>query len=254
MKNTVLRFKWAMMVLGVFAVTIVSVVAEDDAHKSNQEQKPVIQHESTSAACLAGTAAVEDMQRSRENLEKFEKELAVRKTELESREKAVEEELKKLEAARNEIIQMDQARKKENEARVGKVIELLESMSPKSASQLLASLDDELAVAAMGKMVTVKLAKIMNIMEPSRSSKLSEILAGVARARRPAAAMRAPTASNEGAAAATSSESPSGATQNKKKGGEQENERNIKYEQRIVDNNKRSDDVPADAKGKKPSS
>ncbi|MGZ6369642.1 MAG: hypothetical protein ACXWPM_02795, partial [Bdellovibrionota bacterium] len=36
----------------------------------------------------------------------------------------------------------------------------------------------------MGRMDTTKLAKVMNIMEPSRSARLTELLAGVARARR----------------------------------------------------------------------
>src|SRR5690606_1884411 len=85
--------------------------------------------------------------------------------------------------------------------------ETFESMSPKAAAQLLSSLDEGLAVASIELMSTAKLAKIMNIMETSRSSRLSEQMAGVVRARKAAQAAYKP-ASND--AAATTSQSAEG--------------------------------------------
>jgi hypothetical protein len=48
---------------------------------------------------------------------------------------------------------------------------------------MFAELDDSLAVEVLSKMDTEKVAKIMNLLEPKRSSALAEILAGVARAK-----------------------------------------------------------------------
>ncbi|NDD93403.1 hypothetical protein EBZ37_15145 [bacterium] len=51
-------------------------------------------------------------------------------------------------------------------------------MTPKAASQLIATTDERLAVEAMSRMATPKLSKIMNIMEPKRSVRLMELLSG----------------------------------------------------------------------------
>jgi hypothetical protein len=67
-------------------------------------------------------------------------------------------------------------------------------MSPKAAAEVLAELDEALAVSAINRMETVKLAKIMNKMEAGKSSRLSEILAGVVRARK---GISAPAASHD---------------------------------------------------------
>ncbi len=134
-------------------------------------------------ACLANQTAVEDIRIQREKLEEMRKELAAREAELKAREQAVGDELKKLELARQEIQKLDTLQKKDNETKVAKLVETLENMSPKAGAALLGSLDEALAVTAMQKLTTPKLAKLMNLMEPARSSRLSEVLAGVARAR-----------------------------------------------------------------------
>jgi hypothetical protein len=56
----------------------------------------------------------------------------------------------------------------------------------------------------MGRMSTVKLAKVMSNLDPERSTRLTELMAGVVRAKRavPAPASIASTASNDVAATA----------------------------------------------------
>ena len=83
---------------------------------------------------------------------------------------------------RDEIAKLDTSHRQQNQEKVAKVIETLQTMSPKASAQMLTTLDDGLAVSAISQMDTVKLSKIMNIMEPKRASKLTELLAGVVRA------------------------------------------------------------------------
>jgi len=137
-----------------------------------------------SVVCVSDPTVIDDLKKRREEIDSAKKELASKESELKAREQALNEELKKLELARDEISQIDASRKKENEERVSKLVETIQSMSPKAGALLLAELDESLAVSAIYRMDTPKLAKIMSKMEPGKSSRLSEIMAGVVRAKR----------------------------------------------------------------------
>src|SRR6185437_3882333 len=80
--------------------------------------------------------------------------------------------------------------------KVAKVVATLEGMSPKAAAQMLTDLDDGLAVSAIAQMSTTKLSKVMNALDPKRAARLTELLAGVVRAKND-------SASNDAAAATT---------------------------------------------------
>lgn len=136
-------------------------------------------------ACLVDQTALEDLKKRRAELEKKNKELVERENELKSRERAVEEQIKKMEEVRDQITQGDNLKKKENQEKIAKIVETIESMSPKAAALLIASIDEPLAIAAITQVSTPKLAKMMNIMEPARAFRLTELLAGVTRAKRP---------------------------------------------------------------------
>lgn len=58
------------------------------------------------------------------------------------------------------------------------MVTVFETMSPKSASGVIETLDDTVAVEALKRMEIKKMAKIMNIMDKNRSAKLSEMLTG----------------------------------------------------------------------------
>jgi len=128
-------------------------------------------------SCLPAQALA-DLNQSRKSIEERESALQAREAELAAREKALEERMKQLEAFRGEATKLDAALAKESEEKAARTVELLESMSPKAASALLATSDDRLAVRAMSRMSTQKLSKIMNLIEPKRSVRLMELLAG----------------------------------------------------------------------------
>lgn len=133
--------------------------------------------------CLSDPIVLDELKKRREALETREKELEKREVELTSKSKAIEEELSKMQGIRDEITQIDQSRAKENEERVSKLIETLQMMSPKPAAKLVSTLDEGLAVATLSRMDNAKLAKLLALMEPDKASRLSELMAGVVRAR-----------------------------------------------------------------------
>ncbi|OFZ81596.1 MAG: hypothetical protein A3K03_04245 [Bdellovibrionales bacterium RIFOXYD1_FULL_44_7] len=135
------------------------------------------------SACLADPLIIEEIRKRNEEIEQRRKGIEAKEAELQARERALDEELEKLEAVRDEITKTEIQLQKDNEEKVNKLVETFETMSPKATAQVLATLDEGLAVAAMSRMTTLKLAKVMNVMEPGKTSRLSEIMAGLVRAR-----------------------------------------------------------------------
>lgn len=166
-------------------------------------EEPKAAHAARSGACLVDPASIEDLRKRREDIDAKAKEIAAREAELKSRERALGEELAKLEAVRSEIDKGRGVIKKQEEEKLAKVVETLETMSPKSAAQLMATLDDGLAVTAMQRLATAKLAKIMNLLDPERAAQLTEALTGVKGARKDTAKTTAKETNREVAAANT---------------------------------------------------
>lgn len=225
MKNRI-KTVWAILGISFVGVTAATILSDEaissqegtpeSAAPAHATEIPVAPggHETArpadaaGSACITSPVAVEDLNQQREKLQAREKELAAKEAELKALEQAVNEEFKKLDQARSDIAKIEGLKKKENQEKVAKIVETLETMSPKPASALLSSLDEPLAVTAMEQMSTQKLAKIMNIMEAGRSSRLTELLAGVVRARGAtlaAVSVGRLSPSNDGAATAKSS-------------------------------------------------
>jgi len=128
-------------------------------------------------ACLP-RSALDDITAKRKALEKREAEMAAREGELATREKALQEELKKLQALRVEVDKLQSTKSGDSDEKVIRTVEVLESMNPKAASQLVATYDERLAVHVMARMATPKLSKILNVMETKKSARLMELMAG----------------------------------------------------------------------------
>jgi flagellar motility protein MotE (MotC chaperone) len=134
--------------------------------------------------CITDPVVIEDLKARREELEIRERDLTAKETEMVAKARALDEEIKRLEEIREQIAKMEEAQAKNNEEKIAKVVETLEGMSPKNASQLFMQLDDGVAVTAMMRMTSQKVSKIMNQLDASRASKLTELLAGVSRAKK----------------------------------------------------------------------
>lgn len=149
-------------------------------------------------ACVVDAESAQAIERQRAEWEKRSQELEAKERELMAREKALEEEITKVSEIRDQIKVQAQSRTEEEEEKLTKLIETLEQMSPKAAAELMVGLDEALAVTAVYRMDTVKLAKIMAKIPAEKASRLSERLTGVARVRDVASASK-----KQGAAAAT---------------------------------------------------
>ncbi len=192
-----------------------------------QEPSTFSNSEPPADGSLPAPSAISDVKKQRELLSRREKDLENREEELKKKEQAIASELAKLEELRNEISKLDETRRKENEEKVAKLVETLETMSPKSASQLIAGIDEALAVSAITKMTTPKLAKIMNIMDPQKSSRLTELMSGVITSRKSA------PAANRGVASADQGLKPASnvSKSNPEKGGEKYDGKNTELSQ-----------------------
>ena len=148
----------------------------DDKAANVPDAKPVVSADDEDS-CLPRTA-LEDLVKRRKDLDAREAELGTKEQDLATREKAVQDELKKIQAIRAEVEKIQGARTKEEDEKVVRIVEVLETMNPKAASQVISTYDERLAVQAMSRMSTPKLSKIMNVMETKRSARLMELMAG----------------------------------------------------------------------------
>lgn len=128
-------------------------------------------------SCLTDIEVIRELKARRDALEAKEKQLDTLRDELKQREALTVEELKKLEAARAELLKIEGAQKSDAEQKVSKLVETLELMPPKASAKVITELEDTLAVATMSRISNLKLAKIMAAMDPKRSSALSQLMA-----------------------------------------------------------------------------
>lgn len=134
------------------------------------------------SACLTDEASIQDFQDLKRQLAKREQDLRKREDEIAAKEQALSDELKKIDAVRDEIKSAQSTGEAKNEEKITKLVETFETMSPKSAAPIVAGLDDRLAVEAMSRLSSGKLGKILAAMEPKKSASLAEKIAGVVRA------------------------------------------------------------------------
>ncbi|MGE4234026.1 MAG: MotE family protein [Bacteriovoracia bacterium] len=119
-----------------------------------------------------------EVDKKRDELDAKDRELKDREKRIEAREQEFDRKLKEMERLRLEISGELEGQRKKNEEKVGKLVTVLETMSPKSASGVLENLDEWLAVEVLKRMDSKRLAKIMNIMDKAKTAKLSELLTG----------------------------------------------------------------------------
>ena len=133
---------------------------------------------------IADESAISDIQRIRQELNEKQKELEKKEAELAAKEKALQEEILKIDELRAEIGKTSGASAQAENEKLTKLVETFETMSPKSAAQVVAHLDEKLATKALAQLSSIKLGKILSALDPVRSARLTESLAGVVRAKK----------------------------------------------------------------------
>ncbi|MCC7441683.1 MAG: hypothetical protein IT285_08620 [Bdellovibrionales bacterium] len=177
----------ALLLAGGLWLSAPSVSGEEPAAAAPAQETQVFSK--MDSVCVSDQHLIEDLRAREKKLEEERLGLASKEAELLAREAAVNEQIQKLEEIRKQISGMESIREAKQEEQVGKLVQTMERMSPKAAAGLIDQLDEKLAVSAMVRIETSRLAKIMNVLSPEKSSRLSEIMTtGRASKRDPAAA------------------------------------------------------------------
>ena len=191
MKTTRLFFR--MLCIGVLALAVGEITWVRRAHSAEGDaaERAAEQVDEAAQASKAATRAAEskaktvlnesvagELEARRLSIEAREQAMAEQEGRVKEREHALDLKIKEMEHLREAVTGELESQKKNNEERVSKMVAVFETMTPKSASGVFETLDDWLAVEVLKRMNITKVAKIMNIMEKTRSAKLSEMLTG----------------------------------------------------------------------------
>lgn len=158
-----LRFAFRLVCAAILLMAVIQVAS--------------VRAETPSAPKTEGEIAKE-LEQKRAEVEEKEQRLAEEEKRIREREKELDKKIKEMERLRDAVSGELEGQRKSNEERVTKMVTVLETMTPKSASAVLETMDDWLAVEVLKRINVTKMAKIMNIMDKSRSAKLSELLTG----------------------------------------------------------------------------
>lgn len=166
-----------------FASVPFAIGIAEDKNPSKDESKEVAVEKLSPAAsvaaseCLASEEVIRDLEDREKKIKQKEEALTEKEKELAAQQLAIKEEMNKLEARQGEIQNTKAKELAANEEKVSKLIETLETMSPKAAAGVLGGVDEELAVTALSRLTSVKAGKILSNLKNDQSSKLSELMA-----------------------------------------------------------------------------
>jgi flagellar motility protein MotE (MotC chaperone) len=91
---------------------------------------------------------------------------------------ALGKKVEELEIKRRDIASKLEGRVQEDEESVKKLVDMYSNMKPQSAAQVIASLDDELAINILKRMKKQEAGSILNYMPPQKAKLLSEKYTG----------------------------------------------------------------------------
>jgi flagellar motility protein MotE (MotC chaperone) len=131
---------------------------------------------SSAEDCIVSPAALSDIRDQKAKLIEKERALESRTQEIVERETHLNEEMKKLEELRKEINASANLIDQKNEEKIARIVETLGNMSAKKAAKIVENLDDKISVAALSRLDTDKLAKVMGSMSPIVSARLTELM------------------------------------------------------------------------------
>lgn len=124
---------------------------------------------------------LEKLRARKEQLDLREKELGELEEELHKQKAEIDSRIKRLEELRAQIATVLKERIEVDQEKVTKLVETYSNMKPKQAAEILAGVDEDLAVEVLGKMKKKNAAEIMNLLESSKARSISEKFAGYKR-------------------------------------------------------------------------
>jgi len=178
MINRLLPFLALVAFLSVpFAIGIAGPKSEKTESKDVAVEQLTPAASVAASECLASEEVIKDLEQREKKIKQREEAMAEKEKELSAQQTAIKEEMNKLETRQGEIQTAKAKELAANEEKVGKLIETLETMSPKAAAGVLGGVDEDLAVTALSRLTSVKAGKILSSLKNDKSSRLSELMA-----------------------------------------------------------------------------
>lgn len=175
----------------------VAMMGQAVAESSSKVEKPAAPKDQTKAkaATSEGTTAaqpevapaaplpeelshLEKLRVRSQTLDQREKELNQLEEELQRQKEEIEVRIHQLEELRAQITNVLKDRVEVDQEKVMKLVDTYSNMKPKQAAEILAGIDEDLAVEVLGKMKKKNAAEIMNLLEPGKARSISEKYAG----------------------------------------------------------------------------
>jgi flagellar motility protein MotE (MotC chaperone) len=160
-----------------FAIGVAEVKTEGKETPKTEEIREAPKKVKRPENCLVSDEVIEDIEKREAAIKEKEQKLLDQEKEIASQLKAVKDELAKLEERQKEV---ENNRVKDiaaNAEKIKKLVDTLETMSPKSAAGVVGGIDEELAVIALSKISSVKTGKILSNLKNDQSARLSEMMA-----------------------------------------------------------------------------
>jgi flagellar motility protein MotE (MotC chaperone) len=120
----------------------------------------------------------EKLKERKEQLDAREKELSELEEELQRQKVELDKRITQLAGIRDQIAQILKDRVEVDQEKVGKLVDLYSNMKPKQAADVIASINEDLAVEILAKMKKKNAAEIMNLLPPDKARALSEKYTG----------------------------------------------------------------------------
>ncbi|MCC6137123.1 MAG: hypothetical protein IT287_00700 [Bdellovibrionaceae bacterium] len=121
---------------------------------------------------------IQYLEERKKTLDEKEKQLKDLEEKLQLEKVALEKKVEELEVKRRDIASKLEGRVQEDEESVKKLVDMYSNMKPQSAAQVIASLDDELAINILKRMKKQEAGSILNYMPPQKAKLLSEKYTG----------------------------------------------------------------------------
>lgn len=166
------RVVFRLLCVGILIAAIVQITTRAHA----EADKP--HHEPAKVDHAAVASMLEEVEAKKQLLDKRAQELSELESRIKDREKELDGKVKEMERLRAAVSGELEEQRKGGEERVVKMVAVFETMTPKSAANVLETLDDWLSVEVLKRMDIKRVAKVMNLMDKNRSAKLSELMTG----------------------------------------------------------------------------
>lgn len=172
---------WTFFVMGLFGAAVLSVVMNDT--KASDAKDPRVQKIEDSAISGLKTEVplTKEMEGGLSEREAQIKERERRVQESEERlaveETRVRERIDELQRLLDELDRRRLENRKTSEAVLAKLVKTFETMAPKKASGVIATMQDDLAVELLMAMKEARVAGVLEVMDPNRAMTLSSSIA-----------------------------------------------------------------------------